>query len=81
MWETAQIIKTQLEADGYKVFLTKSSENDTAGLVTKVKRAVDKSPALVVSLHYTGDGTFGTPNAHYGVTQPELCRYPRGGCF
>jgi N-acetylmuramoyl-L-alanine amidase len=67
MWDTAQLIKTKLEAAGYSVVLTKNSEDDTAGFVTKVARANSANAAIAVSLHYT-DGTFGVANDHYGVT-------------
>lgn len=67
MWDTAQIIKTKLEADGYKVILTKNSIDDPAGFVTKVSRVNQSGAAIAVSLHYT-DGTFGTSNEHWGVT-------------
>jgi len=72
MWDTAQIIKSKLETDGYTVVLTKTSESDTAGLVTKVKRANDSNAVLAVSLHYTGDGVFTQTNDHYGVTAQEV---------
>lgn len=75
MWDTAQIIKTKLEASGYKVVLTKNSESDPSGFVTKISRADQANAALAVSLHYTGDASFGTPNDHYGVTPQEVGRF------
>lgn len=72
MWETAQIIKTQLETAGYKVVLTKTKEDDTAGLLTKVQRANDSGANIAVSLHYTGDADFTASNDHWGVTPQEV---------
>jgi N-acetylmuramoyl-L-alanine amidase len=75
MWDTAQVIKTKLAADGYNVALTKNSEDDTAGLVTKAKRADAANAALAVSLHYTGGVPFGQANDHFGVTPQEVGRF------
>src|SRR3990167_190910 len=74
MWETAQIIKSSLEKDGYSVTLTKSAEDDPAGLLEKARRANATNAALAVSLHSTG-GDFGVPNDHWGVTPQEVGRY------
>jgi N-acetylmuramoyl-L-alanine amidase len=75
MWDSAQIIKSKLETAGYNVALTKNSEADTAGFVTKIARAEQAHPALVVSMHYTGGASFGAPNDHYGVTPQEVGRF------
>jgi len=75
MWDTAQLMKTKLEAKGYKVVLTKNSEDDPAGFVTKIGRADQANAAIAVSLHYTGGADFGTPNEHYGVTPQEVGRF------
>ncbi len=75
MWDAAQQIKSKLMDAGYNVVLTKNSENDTAGFVTKVGRANAANPVLAVSLHYTGDAKFGVPNDHYGVTPQEVGRF------
>jgi N-acetylmuramoyl-L-alanine amidase len=72
MWDAAQLIKTQLTAAGYNVVLTKKSETDAVGLLTRAKIANDSKAALAVSLHYTGDASFGTTNTHWGVTPQEV---------
>lgn len=75
MWDTAQIIKAKLEKDGYKVVLTKNSENDIAGLLTKANRANQTGAAIAVSLHYTDGVNFGTTSQHWGVTPQEAGRF------
>jgi N-acetylmuramoyl-L-alanine amidase len=75
MWDTAQIIKTKLEHDGYKVVLTKNSVDDTAGFKTKIDRANASGAAIAVSMHYTGGVNFGTPNDHFGVTPQQVGRF------
>lgn len=76
MWETAQIIKSKLEAAGYKVVLTKNSADDTAGFVNKVKIANNSGAALAVSLHYDGTGTFGVlTSGAWGVTPQEVGQF------
>ncbi|HSX46309.1 MAG TPA: phage tail tip lysozyme [Candidatus Saccharimonadia bacterium] len=75
MWNTAQDIKKTLLQDGYNVVLTKNSEADTAGFVTKVARADAANPSLVVSMHYTPGVHFGTPNGHFGVTPQQVGRF------
>lgn len=74
MWSASQIVKQSLEDAGYKVVLTKNSETDPAGLITKAKIANDAKADLAVSLHYTS-GTFGTPNGAWGVTPQEVGRF------
>lgn len=74
MWETAQIIKSSLEKDGYSATLTKNAEDDPAGLLEKSRRANATNAALAVSLHST-PGDFGVPNDHWGVTPQEVGRY------
>ena len=74
MWDTAQIMKSKLEKDGYQVTLTKNAEDDPAGLIEKARRANATNAAIAVSLHST-PGTFGTANDHWGVTPQEVGRF------
>lgn len=76
MWKTAQIMKSKLEKDGYRVVLTKSVEDDPAGLIEKAHRANATNAALAISLHST-PGTFGTGAGlgDAGVTPQEVGRF------
>lgn len=72
MWVAADAIQKTLRAHGYLVYLTKHTEGEQVGLLTRVQRAESHHPALAVSLHYSGpDGSFtalfGHPYPSYGV--------------
>lgn len=78
VWTTSTILKSILEKQGYKVVLTKNSETDPAGLVTKANLAMAANPDIVVSIHCNNDDPahgFGTANPHWGVTPQVVGEY------
>jgi N-acetylmuramoyl-L-alanine amidase len=51
VWDVAQKAKTKLEADGYKVILTKSAEDQYAGMRDRAKVADQAKADIAVSIH------------------------------
>lgn len=62
-WRTANIMKTDLETKGYKVLLTKSSENDDVTFRDRANVADKNNADLALSIH--GDSTLGNPGEIY----------------
>jgi len=75
MWRAALRIRTILRSAGYTVDLTKSSANESVGLLERVREAINDHATIAVSLHYTGGIPFGEANAHFGVTPQQVGRY------
>jgi N-acetylmuramoyl-L-alanine amidase len=77
MWTAANKIKDILVKAGYKVILTKQTQDQNVGLLSRVKIANDAKASIAVSLHYTGGVQFGTASDHWGVT-PQATTMPNG---
>ncbi len=75
MWDATQKIKTTLEGKGYNVVLTKNTVDESIGHLTRVLRADAAKPAIAVSMHYDGAGTFGQASANYGVTPQTVGQF------
>ena len=75
MSRAALRIQKILRADGYAADLTKSSANESVGLLERVRQASNDHATIAVSLHYTGGIPFGEANAHFGVTPQHVGRY------
>ena len=75
MWRAALRIQKILRADGYAADLTKSSANESVGLLERVREAINDHATIAVSLHYTDGIPFGEANAHFGVTPQQVGRY------
>jgi hypothetical protein len=63
VWNVAQIMKTKLEKAGYKVLLTKKSENDNVTFRDRANVADNNNAALALSIH--GDAGLGNPGEIY----------------
>ena len=75
MWHAALRIRAILRSTGYTVDITKSSANESVGLLERVREAINDHATIAVSLHYTGGIPFGEANAHFGVTPQQVGRY------
>jgi len=77
VWETAEKIKAKLEPDGYKVIMTKNSEDDYVNLRDRAFVANKAKAAIAVSIHNT-PGTFGSSSTGW-VTPQEVGGYRGSG--
>ena len=63
VWNTANILKKSLESDGYKVVMTKSSENDDVTFRGRANIADNAKADLALSIH--GDSSLPNPGEVY----------------
>lgn len=60
VFAVAQMVKTQLEASGYRVVMTKNTAEDSVFLRDRANVANNAKAAMAVSIHTQGDKAFGT---------------------
>ncbi|HSX41104.1 MAG TPA: N-acetylmuramoyl-L-alanine amidase [Candidatus Saccharimonadales bacterium] len=58
VWEVSQKIKNKLESDGYKVILTKKTENDDITFRGRANIANQNNAAIAVSIHTDGTQSY-----------------------
>lgn len=76
-WRVSEKVREYLEEEGYTVKSTKTSEQDTVGLLKRAKIANDAKPTIAVSIHTT-PGSFGSSSVGW-VTPQEVGLYRKTG--
>ncbi len=79
VFDVAQIVKTQLEAAGYKVILTKASASDTVTLRQRADIANSAKASLALSIHDQSNLPFQTQNNQVYVQRDGQFRLTTNG--
>lgn|GEM_PF-5637908 len=83
VFDVAQRAQTQLQADGYRVILTKTTATDTVTFRERANLANDNKAALAVSIHdqagTTGGLPFASANNHVYIQKNGLYRVNEKG--